>query len=132
MLDRLGKPASGPADKPAQPKAMVFPTRQKKQTPAEPAPPPEVADNKAQADIVQREDLRAKPSIFAETLFGRADNHYEGGVPLAADQESENATPAADHAFKLPYMTDSEYIKRDPFLKPSPDDVVLRAQGKES
>ena len=131
LLDRLGKDRPSPADSSSQPKTMTFPTRQKKQTAPEPQKDP-TPEKLPQPAPVKRDDLRAKPSNFAETLFGASTAQESGGVSLITDDtvmpDQEDASPS----FKLPYMSDPDFVKRDPFVKPSPDDVVLRAQGRDS
>lgn len=59
-------------------------------------------------------DLLGTPSTFARTVIGSAPGGQlrNGGL------------------FSLPYTSDPEYAKVNPFAGPSPDDVVLNAQAK--
>jgi elongation factor 1 alpha-like protein len=133
LLDRLGqKEDSNTAlvDQSNQTKSkpMIFPSRQKKTAIHEENPhPQEQAPIIDSAPAQQREDLKANPSIFAQTLVGD-ESQPQGGVSLSGpDLLVANDD---EHQFHLPYMRDPDYIKRAPFTKPSPDDVVLRAQRK--
>jgi hypothetical protein len=76
----------------------------------------------------QREDLRARPSVFAETLFGAAESQTQDGVQLTVDESASGGSDSEHSSFKLPYMSDPTFADGAPFTKPSPDDVVLRAQ----
>lgn len=74
-------------------------------------------------------DLRAVPSLFARAICQQP----------SADVQSDNLTRASSASsrqwsskFVLPYANDPSYMKDNPFAKPSPDDVVLRAQSKGS
>ena len=131
LLDRLGKEKSNGPAQPTQHRAMTLPSRQKKQAVPEPEKTPEPVVEKMPA-VVPREDLRAKPSIFAETLFGSAVSQVQGGVSLDTEDTTMEDTKEMPASFTLPYMSDPNYVKEDPFVKPSPDDVVLRAQGRSN
>jgi elongation factor 1 alpha-like protein len=131
LLDRLGKDKSTSSEQSVQTNKMTFPTRQKRQSAAKQEPQPEARTEVPEASPIQREDLRANPSTFAETLLGNGTLQLDDGVSLNRTTSNDGEVQA-DRSFTLPYMSDPEYAKRDPFAKPSPDDVVLRAQSKDS
>ena len=77
-------------------------------TEPEQAPPP-----------IDISNLRDGPSMFATTLCGSGAS--------AATKERLNSL-----ALPVPHTTHPEFKKANPFAGPSPDDVVLRAQGKRA
>jgi len=77
-----------------------------------------------------REDLRAAPSMFAQTMFGQRTT--TGGASLQTVSTSSPNSRQEGSMFTLPYVNDPDFIKRYPFSGPSPDDVVLHAQMKGS
>jgi elongation factor 1 alpha-like protein len=133
LLDKLGNQkvdTPSLADKSNQSRAMLFPSRQKRAASPERSAPVEMKSDVIQAPVAQREDLKARPSIFAQILLGE-ESQAQGGVLLYGTEPSATVSNCDETQFHLPYMTDPNYIKRDPFTKPSPDDVILRAQGKD-
>jgi elongation factor 1 alpha-like protein len=118
------------------PKAR-FPTRAKSATNPVPEVPSEPFKSPPPTQEVVSEpfpDLRAKPSMFAQTMFGQR-APVLGGVPLQGMDEMDLDPPATHQEgsmFTLPYTSDPEFAARNPFSGPSPDDVVLRAQSKGS
>lgn len=134
LLDRLGTKKgddSSPSVPNNQSRTMTFPSRQKKAvSPERPAP---VQDNVKvdEAPVRCMDDLKATPSIFAQTLLGD-EPQSQGGVSLGGEFDANDRFADNGHQFSLPYMADPDYVKRDPFTKPSPDDIVLRAQGKDT
>jgi elongation factor 1 alpha-like protein len=131
LLDRLGTDNAPLANISNYSKTMMFPSRKKKPTSPERAPSAEV-ERKTESTPAHVKDLRAGPSIFAQTLLGE-ESEPQGGVSLQDEDLTPVTSPSIlDHEFRLPYMRDPDYIKHHPFIKPSPDDVVLRAQGKDA
>jgi len=73
-------------------------------------------------------DMRATPSLFAQAICR---NHSSS----ADEDHSETLSDGSrqwSSGFTFPYANDPQYIKSDPFARPSPDDVVLKAQSKGS
>ena len=130
LLDRLGKDKPARSDESSKPTAMTFPTRQKKQKEPEPSDPPIIKEDPKSPEV-PKQDLKASPSVFANTLLGGNGTPDRDGVSLQAEGDVSSPTQPM-RSFKLPYMNELEVSKQSPFAKPSPDDVVLRAQGRDS
>lgn len=114
-----------PARTPTRPKKEPSPIREKSPVPV----PVESSDSESSVEIA--DDLRARPSMFAQTMFGqRAPS--TGGVALQLEEMDIDPPVHRSQGsmFPLPYANDPEFATRDPFSGPSPDDVVLRAQSK--
>lgn len=127
LLDRLGKVNLSGSDQSSQPKAVGFTSRQKRQAVPEPEQTSKLQKTE-EAPQIQREDLRGRPSVFAETLFGAAESQAQEGVQLETEESTNGDSASGNSSFKLPYMSDPTFADGAPFTKPSPDDVVLRAQ----
>lgn len=78
---------------------------------------------------VPKSELLARPSVFAQTIFGE-EAPSEGGASLDTSRPMQGDNRRASDAFILPFMNNPEFMKRNPFSGPSPDDLVLRAQSK--
>lgn len=76
-----------------------------------------------------KSELVARPSQFAQTIFGQ-EAASAGGASLDTSQPLQAAERRDSDTFALPFMSNPEFIKRNPFSGPSPDDIVLRAQSK--
>jgi elongation factor 1 alpha-like protein len=140
LLDRLGSKkedgvssASGtnstaPIAEPVRPaRASIF--HKKPPSPVqEPSPSPPAADS-TPTPPQPAPDLRARPSVFAQTMFGHR-TPTAGGVSLQLDEMELDPPTRHQQAniFKLPYINDPTDLQA--FSGPSPDDVVLRAQSK--
>ncbi|QDS72346.1 hypothetical protein FKW77_007992 [Venturia effusa] len=134
ILDRLSTKKENDKDisslsnvAPDRPK-RAFPTRQKRAPSPirDPEPKPE---DKLPPAPVNKSELLAQPSVFAQTIFGQ-EASSAGGAPLDASQPSPVIDRGDSNMFTLPFMSNPEFLKRNPFSGPSPDDVVLRAQSK--
>jgi elongation factor 1 alpha-like protein len=93
---------------------------------------PEVEEKREMVPVAIAQDpplpiFKARPSIFAKALCG-VENDSSGGANL----DSIGLGNDSQIMFNLPYTTSKNYIKEDPFAKPSPDDVVLAAQRQGS
>jgi elongation factor 1 alpha-like protein len=108
----------------------TFPTRLKRAASPVREPEPKKEEGIAPAPTLKPpSELRAQPSIFARTIFGQ-EAHTTGGASLSQPQPACTVEPRNGGAFTLPFLNDPEYLKRNPFSGPSPDDIVLRAQSK--
>ena len=132
LLDRLGSRAEGTAsegEKPVAPRNLAFPSRQKP-----PASLEKMDIDIPEAEVVQslppKEDMRGSPSIFAQTILGNGQQHQDG--VMLSEVDGAGHVSDRDNKFQLPYLMDQNYMKDRPFQKPSPDDIVLRAQHKDS
>jgi elongation factor 1 alpha-like protein len=146
LLDRLGarKENVGTSPVPSniitvpteKPNATRFQNRPKTATsPIESPPKPSTSQPPARQPAPEpAPDLRAKPSVFAQTMFGQRTPAI-GGVLLQEMEKMDLDPPAPRQEgsmFTLPYINDPDFAARNPFSGPSPDDVVLRAQNKGS
>lgn len=70
--------------------------------------------------------FKAKPSTFAQALCGVETAETQG----ASLEPNVNLSRSRSSSllFGVPYATNDNFLKSDPFAKPSPDDVVLAAQ----
>jgi len=97
-------------------------TEQTEEEPQEPesAPEPEMQ--------TPPPDLRATPSLFAQAIC----RNHSTSPDDDYSQTSSDGSRQWSSKFTLPYANDPQYIKNNPFARPSPDDVVLKAQSKGS
>lgn len=98
----------------------TYPKREKEklEIPLEQISAPRQTVSPEDQSVLVAEDLRAIPSVFAQTMLG-------------AHISSKHGQPTGDNLFTLPYPGSSTSTN-DPFAGPSPDDVVLQAQSKGS
>lgn len=74
-------------------------------------------------------DLRAVPSLFAQAICQQSSTDVQSDNLIRTSLDSNRQWSSK---FVLPYANDPSYMMDNPFAKPSPDDVVLRAQSKGS
>jgi elongation factor 1 alpha-like protein len=108
----------------------AFPTRQKRAA----SPIRELESKREEksappSPVKTISELRAQPSVFAQTIFGQ-EAPTTGGALLGGLQPACAAEQGDGDTFTLPFLNDPEFLKRNPFSGPSPDDIVLRAQSK--
>ncbi|KAE9967643.1 hypothetical protein BLS_006252 [Venturia inaequalis] len=106
----------------------TFPIRQKRAASPMREPEPK-REEIVPPPSVPKSELLARPSVFAQTIFGH-EAPSAGGTSLDTSQPLQGAERRASDAFTLPFMNNPEFMKRNPFSGPSPDDIVLRAQSK--
>jgi elongation factor 1 alpha-like protein len=139
LLDQLAvkKTASASASKASSSPAasdrmrLTAAFRPKSNIPQEPVVKPTTPEPEK---VISSEPLQPifknEPSIFAQALCGVGTEPTEGArLSIPA---SINAPSSTKPVFSLPYASNEKFIKADPFAKPSPDDVVLAAQGQGS
>lgn len=95
------------------------------QTAGEPPAPENVAEVEVEAPPA---DLRASPSLFAQAICQNPPDTLDE----SCSRVSSDGSRQWSSGFTLPYANDPQYVKNNPFAKPSPDDVVLKAQSKGS
>ncbi|GME48209.1 elongation factor tu gtp binding domain-containing protein [Neofusicoccum parvum] len=102
---KQGQPRSYPVRRKKSPSPVPKEAVQEEPKPSEP---------KEEEPAVKLPDLLGAPSTFARTVIGSGPGGQlrNGGM------------------FPLPYASDPDYAKANPFAGPSPDDVVLNAQAK--
>ena len=104
-----------------QPLQRTYPRREKPRPEPEPEPVPEpspleqVSTPVPEIPETKAEDVRATPSVFAQTMLGRT-------AHISQDVTEDNLLP-------LLYPIDVSQTN-NPFAGPSPDDVVVNAQSK--
>lgn len=106
----------------------TFPLRQKRAASPIREPQPK-REEKLPPPPVPKSELLAQPSVFAMTIFGQ-EASSAGGASLDVSQPLQVAERRASDTFTLPFMSNPEFLKCNPFSGPSPDDIVLRAQSK--
>lgn len=108
----------------------IFPTRQKRAaSPIRELEPKREEKTAPLPTVKPASELRAQPSVFAQTIFGQ-ETPATGGASLSGLQPVYTVEGGDSDTFILPFLNDPEFLKRNPFSGPSPDDIVLRAQSK--
>jgi len=109
---------------PSRPKGPPSPVRQAE-------PEVKVEEQTISAPVLTAVNIRARPSMFAQTIFGQ-ETPSTGGAWLGSSEPLEQKVRRDSDTFSLPFVINPEYQKHNPFQGPSPDDIVLRAQSKGS
>jgi elongation factor 1 alpha-like protein len=137
ILDRLGTKKENDKDLATalshiaiEKRRPAFPTRPKRAASPIREPEPKREEKLAPSPTLRpTSELRAQPSIFAQTIFGH-ETPTTGGASLSGPQPAHTVDRRDSDTFTLPFLNDPEFLKRNPFSGPSPDDIVLRAQSK--